>query len=228
MNLKRAFTLIELLVVIAIIAILAALLLPALSRSKGKANRAACLGNCRQINQGVLMYAQDNAGTFPALSEPNPYPNGVSFFFKELVKSYVGLSGPPKKGDKLFICPSEMRSPTDGVPSQAYVVNYSDYYFNPGASGEKSSAVVQPTRTALVTELPAGVGYSFHDPQSTYILLNNPPGAPPFLHAGYSNALNEVSFVDGHVNYIKIYNDGISISGTYDPPAGYDYKWSTR
>jgi prepilin-type N-terminal cleavage/methylation domain-containing protein len=228
MTVKRAFTLIELLVVIAIIAILAALLLPTLSRSKATAHRAACLNNCKQINQGVLLYAHDSADTFPALARPNPYPNGEAFFFKELMKSYVGLSGPPRKGDRLFVCPAETRSQTDGLPSQAYIVNYSDYYFNAWITGTKSSVVAQPTRTALVTELPADVGYSFHQPQSRYVLLNNPPGTEPYLHAGYSNALNEVSFVDGHVSYVKIYIDNITISGAYDPPADFDYRWSAK
>src|SRR3989442_772308 len=102
-----AFTLNELLVVIAIIGVLASLLLPALSKAKSTPGRTACTSNLRQVNLALRLYVDDNDDRLPELSEPNSYPNGVGAFYKELIKSYAGLTGPSSPKDKVFICPAD-------------------------------------------------------------------------------------------------------------------------
>ena len=72
-----AFTLIELLVVIAIIAILAALLLPALAGAKERAKRTGCVSNVRQFLFAVHMYANDNDQRLPSGASDSRTPNGV-------------------------------------------------------------------------------------------------------------------------------------------------------
>src|SRR5712691_10624179 len=102
---RCAFTLIELLVVIAIIAILAAMLLPALSRAKGSSVQTKCLGNLKQLNLAMVLYASDNRDKTPARdSVPG---QDIWWWFKELDKVYVGLKGTAGSNDYVFQCPKD-------------------------------------------------------------------------------------------------------------------------
>lgn len=77
---RRAFTLVELLVVIAIIALLAALLLPALARAKDSGRKAVCLSNLRQIGLAIHGYAQDNDGKIPYGPKAPPFTSPAEFY----------------------------------------------------------------------------------------------------------------------------------------------------
>jgi len=111
--LKRAFTLIELLVVIAIIAILAAMLLPALSRAKEKAKRANCKSNLHQLGLATLMYANDNRDLLPDLAN-----HGVWFWDMYRVAA-TNLLENVRRTD-IFYCPNEFYLYRENGPPDAW------------------------------------------------------------------------------------------------------------
>lgn len=244
----NGFTLTELLVVIAVIAILAALMLPVLSKSKDAAKRGVCLSNLRQINLGLRMYADDSSDSSPWVGHDTN--RNLLFCYKELLNGYVGPSSSATSRSRLFACPADkfyydLRSQV----GQGYVpkalheqsrVNYSSYCFNGGnqftnlplsvlgIGGQRLSSIKHPVRTITVGEAPALFPYSWHQPKQ--------PLPVGYEWPLFNDAKDMVGFVDGHVGFIKIYwnTNKVAVAGgsaytlacCYDPPSGYEYQWS--
>lgn len=217
-----AFGLTELLVSVAGISLLLAVLVPIAAKARSGARLELCRANLNQVGRAVLQYADDHK-FLPALAESRP--PGPWWWYKEQVKGYLGLTGPPSTTDKVFACPSD-RGYGEGLKPVPFCrsekFDFTSYVFNgvnlPGAphiARRPVSSIVDPERTLLVMEWTAHAPLSWHRSETGN-------ANTPF----YNNAESVVAFVDGHVALTRIYYDGYNAAFTRDPIPGYDYKYS--
>jgi prepilin-type N-terminal cleavage/methylation domain-containing protein/prepilin-type processing-associated H-X9-DG protein len=210
------FTLIELLVVVAIIAVLVAILLPALGKARESARSVGCMNNLRQIGTAMIYYGDDYAETYPPCVRwgGTPYDQ---FLYDHSLKSF-----------KAFACPNDVgggsRSamPAAGNPLRSYAMNDRLYNggvgYNPQGGIKLSAHIPSPVNTILLSEGYWGdtggiCGTSGFALIYSASLLNPAPYYYAQTHGSSANYL----WFDGHVTA----KDAASVTGI-------DWEWSNK
>lgn len=207
----RSFTLIELLVVVAIIAILAALLLPALSKARTTAQKTKCLSNVKQMTQGALIYSVENKDRLPGSwngcnaintsgstwSAPNAGTCAdIQQWWRDAYnQNWMKQVWDANGNKKIFICPSTNL----GKHSSANFVNpdYAVSYRTPANFFNlKTGNARRPSKQVIVMDAGMCMSYYITTP-STYCGISTPYSRT--VHGGTLNS----GFIDGHAAAMK-------------------------
>lgn len=204
---ERGFTLIEILVVIGIIAILIALLLPALSKARRMAQQTQCASNLRQIGQAFLMYCDDNKGIYPAAQDP--IRPGVWLWmgrgWRPFLEPYVMRGNDPG----VFFCPADQLA-TDKYDSTSYAYSMAFYHsvdqINAMTTTVANYSSPQPTVPVkfvhvrhLSQKVLAGEWSSVHEPLEQEKGWFGPGGRRVYLFAdGHAESLSWDQLIPGN------------------------------